>query len=131
MPLDSGKRARFGQNRCRAESAEPRILFVNPRMRREMPAAAVRALVYLQSAPALAFAPGEVLLRVGARGVAILRFAGLVALRGALVRGRALAAGILASENVVKGSEVAELRVELRLLLGPRRSVLPRSHRPP
>ena len=63
-------------------------------------------MVDLQAALALALAPGEVFLGVGARGVAVFRLACLVALGGIVFGGDAFVAGIFAGEQVVQRAEV-------------------------
>ena len=71
-----------------------------------MPASAVGAFIDMQAAFAAALAPGKVLLCLGTRGVAVLRVAGFVALRGIVLGRRCGAARILARERIVKRAEI-------------------------
>ena len=93
-----------------------------------MPAAAIGALVDLQAAFTLLLTPRKVLLRFCQRGVTVLRFARLVSLGAVALFRKMGMARILPREHVVKRIEAAQLRVELRLLLRPRRAILPRGH---
>ncbi|WP_455522007.1 hypothetical protein [Senegalimassilia anaerobia] len=93
-----------------------------------MPAAAIGALVDLQAAFTLLLTPRKVLLRFCQRGVTVLRFARLVSLGAVALFRKMGMARILPREHVVKRIEAAQLRVELRLLLRPRRAILLRGH---
>ena len=93
-----------------------------------MPAAAIGAFVNLQAAFALLLAPGKVFLRLCQRGVTILRFARLISLGAVALLRKVSMARIFPREHVVERIETAQLRVELRLLLRPRRAILLRGH---
>ena len=90
-----------------------------------MPAAAIGAFVDLQAALAPTLTPGKVFLGLCQRGVTVLRFARLVALRGIVLGRRRGATRALARERIVKRIEIterieiAQRSVELRLLLRP------------
>lgn len=93
-----------------------------------MPAAAIGALVDLQAAFALLLAPGKVFLRLCQRGVTILRFARLISLGAVALLRKVSMARIFPREHVVERIETAQLCVELRFLLRPRRAILLRGH---
>jgi len=92
-----------------------------------MPAAAIGALVDLQAAFALLLAPGKVFLRLCQRGVTILRFARLISLGAVALLRKVSMARIFPREHVER-IETAQLCVELRFLLRPRRAILLRGH---
>lgn len=96
-----------------------------------MPAAAIGTLVDLQAAFALLLAPGKVFLRLCQRGVTILRFARLISLGAVALLRKVSMARIFPREHVVECIETAQLCVELRFLLRPRRAILLRGHSPP
>ena len=96
-----------------------------------MPAAAIGTLVDLQAAFALLLAPGKVFLRLCQRGVTILRFARLISLGAVALLRKVSMARIFPREHVVERIETAQLCVELRFLLRPRRAILLRGHSPP
>ena len=93
-----------------------------------MPAAAIGALVDLQAAFALLLAPGKVFLRLCQRGVTILRFACLISLGAVALLRKVSMARIFPREHIVERIETAQLCVELRFLLRPRRAILLRGH---
>ncbi len=89
-----------------------------------MPAAAIGALVDLQAAFALLLAPGKVFLRLCQRGITILRFARLISLGAVALLRKVSMARIFPREHVVERIETAQLCVELRFFLRPRRAIL-------